>query len=195
MESCRSTSGPDGVWPRCTSRIRKTHVTEVLEVLYPWHPWFGRQVYIHTIAERDDARVFDCAVDSQRTARCLRVPAWMFDRGACAPMLRAEAPRVELSALVRLKALLAEIIDHSLTASTMVGARHSFGNRGDVDATPESSISNCPAGFVSGNRAAPARLALPVGRSTGKGDASARPDAEQSGGTPAARPRGRRAGR
>ena len=76
------------------------------------------------VAVVDDDHVV-IAVDSQRTARCLKVPARMFDRGACAPMLRAETPRVELSALVRLKALLAEIIDHSLTASTMVGARHS----------------------------------------------------------------------
>jgi hypothetical protein len=58
LECCQA---PYEVSPGCTSRIRKTHVTEVLEVLYPWHPWFGRQVYIHTIVERNDARIFGCA--------------------------------------------------------------------------------------------------------------------------------------
>ena len=83
-------------------------MTELLEVLYPWHPWFGRQVYIHTIVEREDARILGCAIDSQRTARCLNVAAWMFDRAVRVRMLRAETPRVALPALVRLKALLAE---------------------------------------------------------------------------------------
>ena len=186
---------PGGAVRRYTSRIRKTHVTEVLEVLYPWHPWFGRQVYLHTIVERDDVRAFGCATDSQQTARCLSVPAWMFDRAACARMFRGEAPRAELAALVQLKVLLAEINERSSTASTMVGARHSFGNRGDVDAPPESSLSNRSTGSVSHDGGAPARLAPPVGRSTGAGDASARPDAERPAGPPAPRPRGRRAGR
>jgi hypothetical protein len=83
-------------------------VTEELEMLYPWHPWFGRQIYVHAVFEHADARIFACAIDSQQTARCLNVPAWMFDRAACVRMLRAETPQVELSALVRLKALLAE---------------------------------------------------------------------------------------
>jgi hypothetical protein len=42
--------------PGCTSERGKTHVTEALEVLYPWHPWFGRTVYIHEVIERGDER-------------------------------------------------------------------------------------------------------------------------------------------
>ena len=103
-------------------------MTEVLEVLYPWRPWFGRQVHVHAIVEREDARIFACAIESQQTARYLNVSAWMFDRAARARMLMAEAPRVEVAALVQLKALLAEIIEHSSTASTVVGARYASEN-------------------------------------------------------------------
>ena len=181
--------------PGCTSRIRKTHVTEKMEVLYPWHPWFGRQVYVHAIVERSDARSFSCAIDSQQTARCLGVPAWMFDRAACMRTRRAATPQVELAALVRLQTLLTETIERTASASTVVGARHPFAKQGDADATPEASVSNRPTGSVSHSGAAPARLALPVSRGAGEGDAAARTDAERAAGPPVARPRGRRAGR
>ena len=149
---------------RYTSRIRKTHVTEKMEVLYPWHPWFGRQVYVHAIVERSDARSFSCAIDSQQTVRCLSVPAWMFDRAACMRTRRAATPQVELAALVRLQTLLTETIERTASASTVVGARHPFAKQGDADATPEASVSNRPTGSVSRSGAAPARLALPVSR-------------------------------
>src|ERR1700693_4777681 len=31
----------------CTSHQQHTHSTESREVLYPWHPWFGRFVWVH----------------------------------------------------------------------------------------------------------------------------------------------------
>ena len=192
--SCRNTSGPDGGDSRCTSRIRKTHVTEKMEVLYPWHPWFGRQVYVHAIVERSDAHSFSCAIDSQQTVRCLGVPAWMFDRAACMRTRRAATPQVELAALVRLQTLLAETIERTASASTVVGARHSFANRGDADATPEPSITNRPTGSVPRSLSRSARLALPAGRSAGESDASHRADAEPAAARQSARPRGRRAG-
>jgi hypothetical protein len=53
-------------------------VTEALEVLYPWHPWFGRAVYIHEVIVRGGERSFRCDLAKSQTARCMEVSAWMF---------------------------------------------------------------------------------------------------------------------
>ncbi len=69
--------------PACTSVRGKTHVTEALEVLYPWHPWFGRAVYFHEVIEHGGKLIFRCDLGEKQTARCINVPAWMFDRSPC----------------------------------------------------------------------------------------------------------------
>jgi hypothetical protein len=117
-------------------------VTEALEVLYPWHPWFGRTVYIHEVIERGGERSFRCDLANSQTARCMDVPAWMFDRAACLRVRLTDTPQVEVTALGCLKALLAEVVNRTSATTAVVGAGHPFEGRGDADATPLSSITN-----------------------------------------------------
>ena len=91
-------------------------------------------VYIHEVIERGGELIFRCDLGEKPTARCMNVPAWMFDRAACLRVRRADTPQVELAALICLKALLAEVANRTSTVTTVVGARHSFENRGDADA-------------------------------------------------------------
>jgi hypothetical protein len=108
-------------------------VSETVEVLYPWHPWFGRVVYIHDVIERGSERIFRCNLSEKQTARCMDIPAWMFDRAACLRIRRADTPQVEVTALIGLKALLAEVVNRTFAATRVVGAMHRFENRGDAE--------------------------------------------------------------
>jgi len=179
--------GRDGSEPRCTTQRHKTHVTEAVEVLYPWHPWFGRVVYIHEVIERGGQRIFRCDLGEKQTARCMDVPAWMFDRAACLRIRRADTPEVELAALICLKALLAEVANRESAVAAMVGARHSFESRGDADATPQSSISNCSTRSVPTVDPSVTRLAMPVGRCAGESNALNWADAQQTPGLQSSR--------
>ena len=105
--SCQSTSGPDAACPRCTTRVENAHGTVVREVLYRWHPWFGLDVHVHAAATKADGVYFRCTLNGADGARWQELPAWMFDRAACAGscMLVAE-PLVSMAALSALSRLL-----------------------------------------------------------------------------------------
>jgi hypothetical protein len=170
-------------------------VTEAVEVLYPWHPWFGRVVYIYDVIERGGERSFRCDLGEKQTARCMQMPAWMFDRAACLRIQRTDTPQVELAGLICLKALLANVANRTSTVTTVVGARHCFENRGDADATPQSSITNCSTRSVQIVEPAVTGLARPVGRRAGEGDSLNCADAQQIRGLQSSRPGRRRPGR
>jgi len=91
-------------WPneRCITKLENAHGTESREPLYPWHPWAGLSVGVHESVEKPDGVVFRCSVRGRR----LEIPAWMFDRSACARVRVAADAHVNLAALVALSALL-----------------------------------------------------------------------------------------
>ncbi len=92
---------------RCTTRFANAHRTVCRELLYRLHPWFGRDVFIHAVIDRADGGVFRCTVDGLEVERGLEIPAWMFDRAACAAGVRFSAdPFVGLEGLEALSALL-----------------------------------------------------------------------------------------
>src|SRR2546430_8750752 len=76
--------------------------TEFRELLYPWHPWFGLRVGVHAAIERSSDTVFRCSLSGSDADRWLEVPAWMFDRSACAKVQVADA-HVDLAALTHLR--------------------------------------------------------------------------------------------
>src|SRR5262249_14092321 len=43
----------------CTTKLENTHETEFRELLYPWHPWFGLRVGIHSTIENCSLRGSD----------------------------------------------------------------------------------------------------------------------------------------
>ena len=91
----------------CTTRFENAHRTVLREVLYRHHPWFGLRVHVHGAVVKADDVVFRCTLDGSRTDRWLELPAWMFDRTACADdQLLTARPFVSVDALAALSALL-----------------------------------------------------------------------------------------
>ena len=91
-----------------TTERQNTHVTDRREVLYPWHPWFGSSVYVHTVVDKPGGAVFRCNLTGRRSDRLLEVPIWMFDRAACASCHRSDSAHVGLEALKALAGLVSD---------------------------------------------------------------------------------------
>src|SRR5262245_54662895 len=79
MGDTRGPPTPGAAVADCTTRFENAHGTEFRELLYRWHPWFGLQVCIHEEIDKADGGVFRCTLSDSDAARCLEVPAWMFD--------------------------------------------------------------------------------------------------------------------
>jgi len=78
-------------------------------VRYRWHPWQGRQVAVRGVRIRSGLKVLSCTVDDDRGFPVLEIPEWMFDAVVCERLERAEAARVDIGALRRLRGLLDSI--------------------------------------------------------------------------------------
>src|SRR6266446_10328427 len=125
----------------CTTRLENAHGTEFRELLYPWHPWFGLRVGAHEAIDKSDGIVFRCSLRRSDADRWLEVPAWMFDRSACARVRVAADAHVDLAALTALAALLQHGLSDRFASSNapLSGATglSRDQNRGEVHATPD----------------------------------------------------------
>ncbi len=74
----------------------------------------GRNLYT---VERSDGIVFRCNLTGSDADRWLEIPAWMFDRSACARAHVAAAARADLAALTTLAALLRYVLNDSFASS------------------------------------------------------------------------------
>ncbi len=101
----------------CTTKLENAHGTEFRELLYPWHPWSGLRIGTHEAIERPGGVVFRCDLTASDANRWLEIPAWMFDRSACAKVRLAAEPHTDLSALVMLGTLLRDVRNKRSTAS------------------------------------------------------------------------------
>jgi hypothetical protein len=124
-----------------------THGNGSQELLYRWHPWCGRRVWVRGAIEKPSGLVFRCALSDSAADRELEVPAWMFDRAACAERAAlADAPIVGMGALLALAELLAGALKARASPSSnlpLFGAStvsHDQ-NRGEAHAEKESSVS------------------------------------------------------
>ena len=126
----------------CTTRQHNAHRTEEREVLYPWHPWFGRVVFVHETVNKGGVLVLRCSQSSEEGARCLETPEWIFDRATCCGMVRGDSPRVNRAALYRLKALISGGFVGS-SGGVIEARSYSLSPEGEADA-PSGSRS-CPA--------------------------------------------------
>jgi hypothetical protein len=178
--------------PRCTTRQHNAHRTEEREVLYPWHPWFGRVVFVHETTKRGGAGALRCSQSSEEGARCLETPEWMFDRAACCGMVRGDSPRVSRAALYRLKALISGGFGGS-SGGVIEARSYSLPYKGEADA-PSGSRS-CPAArSVSSNQSASGLVATSSGNAR-KGSAPDHVPATRAKERAGSRPRGERAER
>ncbi|MGY3347039.1 MULTISPECIES: hypothetical protein [unclassified Bradyrhizobium] len=78
--------------------------------MYRWHPWFGQPVFVHQAIAKSDDVVFRCTLSGSDATRWLEIPAWMFDRVACADdSVVTTTPYVDSSALSVLAGLLSDV--------------------------------------------------------------------------------------
>ena len=93
----------------CTTGQRKTHITDIREVRYPFHPWNGQQVFVQEVGIRSGAPLLRCRVDDARGFPVLEIPQWMFDAHVCTRMELHDRPLVCCQALRDLKTLLVDL--------------------------------------------------------------------------------------
>jgi hypothetical protein len=90
----------------CTSVIHNTHQLDIRRVEYPWHPLYGRDVYVQgTKVSWQRGLALRCKLDPEDTRYGFEVPAWMFERATCSTM-HLSRPQVVWSSLLELKELL-----------------------------------------------------------------------------------------
>ena len=134
--------------PRCTTRLENTHGTEIRELLYPWHPWFALWVAVHEAIDKADGVVFRCSLSGSDAGRWLEVPAWMFERSACAGARIATDAHADLAALIMLATLLRRSLNDHLASSNVplssASRRSRDQNRGEVYATPDEADAGAP---------------------------------------------------
>jgi hypothetical protein len=102
---------------RCRTKFENAHGTLLRKLLYPWHPWFELQVAIHEAIEKSDGVVFRCTVSGSDSDRGLEVPAWMFERAACADHPLTDAPYIDITALSALADLLRQVLKDRAASS------------------------------------------------------------------------------
>jgi hypothetical protein len=136
------------VAPRYTTRLENTHGTEIRELLYPWHPWFALWVAVHEAIDKADGVVFRCSLSGSDAGRWLEVPAWMFDRSACARARIATDAYADLAALTTLATLLRHTLNvHFASSNAPVSGASKLSrdqNRGEVYATPDKADNGAP---------------------------------------------------
>src|SRR3954451_238156 len=120
-----------------TPRQYKTHNAEQCELHYPWHPWFGRTIWVYRKVIRRTRSVAHCGPDRIQCAKSLEIPLWMLEAASCSALRLAEDAAVDCAALQRLKALL---------FGGVVEDRHS--SLGGADADPQNSAPTLAAGIV-----------------------------------------------
>lgn len=86
-------------WP---SQVHSTHVRQMVEFHYRWHPYFGRHFRHEGREDRASGAIVRVAV---KPGEIIQVAEWMLDRAFCAHMEMGE-PRVSVSGLIELHRLL-----------------------------------------------------------------------------------------
>ena len=121
-----------------TTRQLNTHNIESRDVHYPWHPWYGRRVWVYRISLGRVQPVARCGLEPTQCAKSLEVPLWTLEASFCSTLRPAEAPRVDCAALQTLRALLHR---------SVLQDRHPFA--GGADADPHESTPGYATGTVS----------------------------------------------
>src|SRR5262249_56144245 len=92
--------------------------------------------------------VFRCSLSGSDADRWLEVPAWMFDRSACARVRVAADAHVDLAALTALAALLRHALDNRFASSNAplsgVSSLSRDQNREEAHATPNEAAGGGP---------------------------------------------------
>jgi hypothetical protein len=132
--------GTGAVAPRCRTPQHKTPLIDVRTVRYPFHPWYGREVYVLDQGVRHGQAVLDCRLDRDH-ARALEIPAWMLDEAACSTARITTQPGVSFQALRRLR----QLLDARSAPTSSVDDQHPFGpSNGDADDPERTDLATSP---------------------------------------------------
>ena len=88
-----------------TTQQRNTHIRDVREIRYCFHPWHGRAVWVHASLIRRGRAVAYCSLEDENS-RVLEVPLWMLDVAACSKSAVSKLGFVSADSLRELKEIL-----------------------------------------------------------------------------------------
>ena len=86
-----------------TTQQRNTHIRDLREICYPWHPWHGRKVWVRASLVRRGRAVMYCCLEEVETCRTLEVPFWMLDVASCCKTRTSTTAFASVHALRELK--------------------------------------------------------------------------------------------
>ncbi|MDD5478059.1 MAG: hypothetical protein PHG87_07705, partial [Candidatus Omnitrophica bacterium] len=128
-----------------TNRLHNTPLNHILKILYPWHPDFGRDVYIVRVQIKGGKLFYNYRFDLTKKQIAKEIPAWMFDEKSCSDFKISSSPSFTEESLFSLKEILDELI------SGMQGSENTVQIPGylkheekTVDPTRTMEISNTP---------------------------------------------------
>ena len=61
----------------CTSQQQNTHIGELRDICYPWHPWSDHKVRVHATLVKRGQAVARCSLEDVQPFRIREVPLWM----------------------------------------------------------------------------------------------------------------------
>jgi hypothetical protein len=73
----------DGSSRHETTQQHNTHITDVREICYSWHPYHGRAMRVHASLVKRGHAVAYCSLEDAPACRALEIPLWMLDVAAC----------------------------------------------------------------------------------------------------------------
>src|SRR5215472_12178376 len=89
-----------------TSQQHNTHIRDLREICYSWHPWHGRAVWVHATLVKRGRAVAHCSLEDIQTSRVLEVPLWMLDVVACCKTRFSQPGFASIPSLRELKEVL-----------------------------------------------------------------------------------------
>jgi hypothetical protein len=89
-----------------TTQQHNTHITDVREICYSWHPWHGRAVRVLARLVKRGQAVAYCSLEDVPACRVLEVPLWMLDVAACCKIRASQTPFATAQSLRDLKEVL-----------------------------------------------------------------------------------------
>src|ERR1700730_1483372 len=124
---------PDDCVPNDTTQQHNTHIRDLREICYSWHPWHGRAVWVHATLVKRGRAVAHCSLEELQTSRVLEVPLWMLDVAACCKTRVSKPGFVSAQSLRELKELLQSAPPRVQSHDMPATQRRCFLDAGGVD--------------------------------------------------------------
>lgn len=105
--------------PRGTTQQHNTHIRDLREICYSWHPWHGRPVWVlATLVKRGQA-LARCSLEGVPACRVLEVPLWMLDVGPCGKTRLSSVGIVSTQGLRELNRILHSVLHRAHSHFTL----------------------------------------------------------------------------